>query len=101
MEIKLPGMPVNAGQEFSLIPNNMARIGEEFFVTNGGAVRRVTREGKEETTVRLTVKAKRISSFASDVISMLPGTSKTLNGFSISLLSVKPSNEIRLKITKA
>lgn len=94
-------MPVNVGQEFSLIPNNMARIGEEFFVTNGGAVRRVTREGEEETTVRLTVKVKRISSFANDVISMLPGMSKFWNGFSITLVSVKPSNEIRLKITRA
>ena len=101
MEIRIPGIPVSAGREFDLRPNDIARIGEEFFVTNGGAVRRMTRDKKEETMVRLTVKAKRISSFASDVLSMLPGTSKPWSGFVISLISVKPTNEIRLKIDRA
>ena len=101
IEIKMPGTPVALGQEFDLIPNNLARIGEEFFITNGGAVRRMTRDRKEETLVRLTVKAKRTSSYANDVLGMFPGATKAWNGFNISLLSVKPSNEIRLKITRA
>jgi len=101
IEIKLPGMPVSLGQGFSLIPNNMARIGEEFFITNGGAVRKMTRDKKEETIVRLTVKAKRTSSFANDILSMFPGTSKPWSGFVIHLLSIHPTNEIRLRIDRA
>jgi hypothetical protein len=101
IEIKLPGTPVNLGREFSLRPNDLARLGEEFYITNGGAVRRMTREKKEETIVRLTVKARRTSTYANDVISMFPGTAKAWNGFLINLLLVKPTNEILIRIDRA
>jgi hypothetical protein len=61
----------------------------------------MTRDKKEEIIVRLTVKAKRTSSFANDVLSMFPGTSKPWSGFVIHLLSIKPTNEICLRIDRA
>jgi hypothetical protein len=96
-----PGYVLTLGREFDLLPNNLARIGEEFYITNGGAVRRMTRDKKEETLVRLTLKAKRISSYANDVVSMFPGASMTWNGFKITIVSIKPTNELRLRIDRA
>ena len=96
-----PGMPVNLGQEFNLLPNNLARIGEEFFVTNGGAVRKVCRDGKEETIVRLTLKVRGTMRNASDSVSTHPGATLAWNGFKVTVVSVKPSNEMRLKVTRA
>ena len=95
------GQPLVLGREFSLKPNDMARLGEDFYITNGGAVRRMTRDRKEETIVRLTLKAKRISSYASEAVSIFPGVSMNWNGFRIRVVSVSPANELRLVVDRA
>jgi len=96
-----PGMPVSLGQEFSLKPNDLARIGEEFFVTNGGAVRKVGRDRKEETIARLTLKVRSAMRNASDSVSTHPGATLAWNGFRVTVVSVKPSNEMVLVVTRA
>jgi hypothetical protein len=96
-----PGKPFTLGQEFELRPNDMARLGEEFFITNGGTVRRMTREKKEETIIRLTVRLKRASGpQLSDSLSTHQGESQNWGGFRITVTSVKPNNDLRLLVAR-
>ncbi|MBM3304172.1 MAG: hypothetical protein FJY76_03670 [Candidatus Aenigmarchaeota archaeon] len=96
-----PGRPVSLGQEFSLKPNDLARIGEEFFITNGGAVRKVCRDGRDETIARLALRVRGAMRNASDSVSTHPGATLAWNGFRVTVVSVRPDNEMVLRITRA
>jgi hypothetical protein len=104
MALIKPGTPFSINTEFSLKPNETARLApatEDFTVTNGGVVSRNTREGKEENMARLTLRVKRAMESSGDSISLLPGMTKSWGGFKIKLVSVQhPGGNVTLVVSR-